>query len=112
MHATCHCTAIALTAPSPTGRMLECQCSICYRYGVIWAYYALDDVTLAKKDGVETRTYAWAKRNIEFHACGNCHCVMFWYPTDPERIGKIGVNVRMVAERGELEGVEVVRGGG
>ncbi|RMX92485.1 hypothetical protein D0867_14568 [Hortaea werneckii] len=111
MHATCHCSAITITAKPPTRRMLECQCSVCYRYGAIWAYYPLDEIAIAKKDGIDTRTYAWSKKNIEFHACGNCHCLMYWYPTDPERIKKMAINARMVVEREDLEGVEIFKEG-
>ena len=44
--AACHCGAVRLEAdPAPT-RVNDCNCSICRRYGVLWAYYGRGQVRL------------------------------------------------------------------
>ncbi|MDO8323802.1 MAG: hypothetical protein Q7T23_12775 [Phenylobacterium sp.] len=37
--ATCHCAAVRLTCEAAPTEVTECTCSICRRYGVLWAYY-------------------------------------------------------------------------
>ena len=51
MHSSCDCKAITLTTPKPDGRINECQCGVCFRYGAIWAYYPLDQITITKQEG-------------------------------------------------------------
>ena len=37
--ASCHCGSVRLEVDSPPSEVTECNCSICRRYGVLWAYY-------------------------------------------------------------------------
>ena len=38
--ATCHCGAVVLEVDSPPAEVNDCHCSICRRYGTLWAYYS------------------------------------------------------------------------
>jgi hypothetical protein len=92
--AACHCGAVRLEAdPAPT-RVNDCNCSICRRYGVLWAYYDRGQVRLVP--GFETtEVYLWGDRDIGFHRCAACGCVTHWAPArEPSLIR--GVNVRMM----------------
>jgi hypothetical protein len=127
MHASCHCTSIALILPPPTPPLYACPCSVCARYGAVWAYYPLADVELT--NGIRgtpiplstsaatnsdaatttTATYKHGKQNIAFHFCPKCHGLIFWWPMDEGKIKQMALNTRMVrGDRSELEGVEVV----
>lgn len=103
--AQCHCAAITLTAPQPSSKLYECPCSVCFRYGVIWAYYPLDQVVITKDDNVSTQSYAWGKQNIEFHFCARCGGLMYWWPTDAARIPQMAINARMLGSKEGLEGM-------
>lgn len=81
-------------AEQPT-EIFECNCSICRKLGVLWAYYARDEVTFEKGAGT-TRIYEWNKHWIQFHSCATCGCTTHWLPTDPEVRHKMGVNARLV----------------
>ena len=37
--ATCHCGAVRVDVPRKPRRLTSCNCSICRRYGTLWAYY-------------------------------------------------------------------------
>ena len=36
--ATCHCGAVGVDVPRRPRRLTSCNCSICRRYGTLWAY--------------------------------------------------------------------------
>jgi hypothetical protein len=69
----------------------DCNCSICRRYGVLWAYYPASDVTVSGA----TDTYMWDDKAIAFHRCKICGCVTHWSANDPA-VGRIGVNARLM----------------
>ena len=37
--ASCHCGSVRLEVDAPPSEVTECNCSLCRRYGVLWAYY-------------------------------------------------------------------------
>ena len=93
---SCHCGAVRLQVASAPAKVNECQCLICSRYGVRWAYYASTDVTISAPDA-GTATYQWGKRSIVFHRCPNCGCVSHWSAVDPS-YGRMGVNARLMPQ--------------
>ncbi|MEF2071408.1 GFA family protein [Consotaella aegiceratis] len=94
IEASCHCGAVRLRIASPPNEVTDCNCSICRRYGVLWAYYAPSDIELSNDN--ETDTYLWGPRSTAFHRCSVCGCVTHWSGVDPER-GRMGVNARLMA---------------
>jgi len=36
---SCHCGAVQLEIPSAPDHLTNCNCSICWRYGALWAYF-------------------------------------------------------------------------
>ncbi|HET9067175.1 MAG TPA: GFA family protein [Amaricoccus sp.] len=91
--ATCHCGAVELRLPRPR-RVRHCNCSLCRRYGVLWAYPLAAEVAV-RPDPPPTRTYAWNGRNVDFHHCRTCGCVTHWTPRRPGR-ERMGVNARLL----------------
>lgn len=57
--ATCHCAAVRLTCEAAPVEVTECTCSICRRYGVLWAYYEPAQVRI---EGGATEVYEWDDR--------------------------------------------------
>ena len=47
----CHCGAVRVTIPRKPRAVTDCNCSICRRYGVLWAYYKLPTVSVEAKRG-------------------------------------------------------------
>lgn len=91
--ATCHCGAICVTIPRRPRSVTDCNCSICRRYGVLWAYYKASTVRLEAKPG-SIDTYSWGRGALRFVRCAKCGCVMSWQRTKPDPDRKIGVNLR------------------
>ena len=91
--ASCHCGAVHLTVAAEPETVTECSCSICRRYGVLWAYYPPSQVTLSPPAGA-TDIYMWDDRSREFHRCKVCGCMTHMAAAD---IGHVfGVNARMM----------------
>lgn len=90
---TCHCGAVAITVPRKPRRLTSCNCSICRRYGALWAYYRVADVKLRCARGT-TQSYAWGERSLRFLRCRRCGCVMAWEPARRRSAGRMGVNAR------------------
>src|SRR5213083_3291845 len=99
VRAACHCGAIRITmAPAPSW-VLDCNCSICRRYGAMWAYSwdfianrALDARLIHGADAVET--YLWNDREIGFCRCKHCGCITHHVAMN-EAAKLRGVNGRM-----------------
>ncbi len=90
--ASCHCGAVAIAVADPT-EVTDCNCSICRRYGVLWAYCRPDQATFVATG--PTDRYLWDDRSIAFHRCAHCGCVTHWSAVAPER-QRMGVNARLM----------------
>ena len=95
VRAACHCTAVRLEVADLPDWVLDCNCTICRRYGAVWAYPDAAKVKLVRGDDA-TETYIWGDRMLAFHRCKVCGCVthMAALDTDPPRI--YGINARMI----------------
>ena len=92
--ASCHCGAVLLEIEAAPTEVTDCNCSICRRYGVLWAYYSPRQVRLLPP-GAATDTYMWNDRSLAFHRCPTCGCVTHWSAVDPA-YDRMGVNARLL----------------
>jgi hypothetical protein len=90
---TCHCGAVRVTIPRKPRSATDCNCSICRRYGVLWAYYKASTVRVEAKRGA-TQSYAWGGKALRFVRCATCGCVLCWQRVRPDPERKMGVNIR------------------
>ena len=95
IEASCHCGAVKLEIQSAPNEVTDCNCSICRRYGVLWAYYEPAQVRLIAKEGT-LEAYLWGEKSIAFHRCRNCGCVTHWAPVE-QPADRMGVNARLMA---------------
>ena len=91
--ASCHCGAVRIRLPRPA-QVTRCNCSLCRRWGVLWAYVPIAEVGFGPETPV-TDTYAWNGRNVDFHRCRSCGCVTHWLPRREGR-ERMGVNARLL----------------
>ena len=103
--ATCHCGAVEVEVPVAPSMVSDCNCSICRRYGVLWAYYPAAMVRVRAAPGA-TDGYEWGRKVIRFVRCRHCGCVMHWERIEPVEGSKMGVNARNFPA-GTLAGVPV-----
>lgn len=104
--ASCHCGAVRLQVPSVPAHLISCNCSICRRYGALWALYESSVVAVSGRDSLAA--YVWGKRTIRTMRCAICGCVTHWEPLDADAGQRFGVNMRNV-DPALIDGVEVRR---
>jgi hypothetical protein len=95
IESSCHCGAVKLAIRDMPISVTECNCSICRRYGVLWAYYSPAQVRIVATEGA-TEGYLWGDKSIEFHRCRKCGCVTHWAAAT-ESADRMGVNARLMA---------------
>lgn len=99
VRAACHCGMIRITMEPAPSWVLDCNCSICRRYGTLWAYSrdrigkrTLDATLVQGADAVEI--YVWGDRELGFCRCRSCGCVTHHVVLNEPAILR-GVNARM-----------------
>lgn len=91
--ATCHCGALRVEVPRKPRTLTDCNCSICRRYGTLWAYYKASTVRVSGAAGAR-RTYSWGRKDLRFVRCSTCGCVTHWEPAHRNKNSRVGVNWR------------------
>jgi len=91
IESSCICGAVRLEITRAPDEVTDCNCTLCRRYGALWAYYSPKDVSVPT--GL-TDTYSRPPKKIEFHRCKTCGCVTHWSPTDGRN--GMGVNARLM----------------
>lgn len=94
LKATCHCGAVSIAIPRRPDSLTNCNCSICRRYGGLWAYFSLSEVKVEAEEGV-LQSYQWGDRMLDFMRCGRCGCIVQWRPLVPPAGDRTGINIRM-----------------
>lgn len=101
---SCHCGAVRWQFDGLPDGATACNCTVCRRYGVLWAY-DYEDASIRVSG--PTRSYVRGKA-IEFHFCPVCGGVAFWraQATDEQGRRRIAVNLRL-AEPDEVARIPI-----
>jgi hypothetical protein len=92
---SCHCGVIRFTLAAAPETVTDCNCSICRRYGVLWAYFRPEQVRL-EPPLPKTDTYTTASHTLAFHRCRTCGCLTHWAPLDGRDPSRMAVNARLL----------------
>lgn len=104
--ASCHCGDVMLEISRRPRSLTECNCSICRRYGALWAYYSRRSVRTGAGSKAP-KIYGWGNRTLEYGFCGRCGCVMFHERSRKKGDDtRIAVNARMM-DPGDVAGLKV-----
>jgi hypothetical protein len=101
---SCHCGQVHFRFDGEPEGATACNCTVCRRYGVLWAYDYLDEGI-----HVSGPTTAYVRgKAIEFHFCPRCGNVAYWLALKTEEDGRrrIAVNLRL-AEPGEVAHIPI-----
>ena len=93
---SCACGRAGWTLTGDPGGITACNCTVCRRYGALWAYdYEGGRIALTGETAAFTR--AREDPALEFRFCPACACVVAWRGLRLEDDGRrrIAVNVRL-----------------
>lgn len=88
---SCHCGAVTLEVATAPVEVTSCNCSICRRSGLLWAYYPPSQVQVSGP----TDTYVWGDRSLALHRCRTCGLVSHWRAFDAS-YDRMGINARLL----------------
>ena len=90
MEGSCHSGAVTWRLAGVPESATACNCTVCRRYGVLWAYdHEGEGIHVAGP----TQAYVRGKA-IEFHFCPTCGCVAFWRARQLQDDGRRRIEVR------------------
>ncbi|NII12179.1 GFA family protein [Oleiagrimonas sp. C23AA] len=90
----CHCGAVHWRFDTPLEAATLCNCTLCRRYAVLWAYgHEGEGVTI----NGPTNSYRHGAGELAFHFCEQCGCVTHWraMSTDEQGRRRMAVNLRL-----------------
>ena len=97
LEGACHCGGSHWTLNGDPGPATACNCTLCRRYGALWAYdYEGERITVTGPSTCYTRT-GKADPTLEVRFCPNCGCVLCWrgLKIDEDGRRRIAVNLRL-----------------
>jgi hypothetical protein len=87
----CHCGRVRFRVRGDLDRLLECNCSICTKKGILHLIVPLEQFELLQ-GGKDLATYQFNTNTAKHTFCGHCGIHAFYVPrSDPD---KISVNAR------------------
>ncbi|MEM1231704.1 MAG: GFA family protein [Pseudomonadota bacterium] len=108
MEGHCHCQRVRWRMDKKPNSVSACNCTLCARYGVLWAYGYIDHNIHV--DG-PTRSYRRggdSDGDIDFHFCAHCGCVTHYISNVAGDDGRFwsAVNMRLT-ELGPIADLKV-----
>jgi hypothetical protein len=91
---SCHCGAVHFELARTPEWLTSCNCSVCRRLGVLWAYADASEIKLLREPDA-TFGYVWGDRTLAFHSCRTCGCSTHWESLQPDRSSRMAVNCRL-----------------
>lgn len=98
----CHCGKVKWSYPLALESVTACNCSLCSRYGALWAYGYLEDGIQISGD---TQFYEWGSKHSGFHFCTTCGCLAYYMARALNEKGhrRIAVNTRMAVNPDQVQ---------
>ncbi len=97
----CHCGNVKWTYDLPLESVTACNCTLCSRYGALWAYGYLED-------GISvfgtTKAYQRDRKLNGYHFCVECGCIAYYLSNHRDDSGllRIAVNLRLVTDPAQI----------
>jgi len=91
---TCLCGTVRVAARRRPHQVTQCNCSVCRRYGTLWAYYKRPGISIAAPRGALV-AYSCRPGRLRFVHCKTCGCVILWETARKRREDYVGMNARL-----------------
>jgi hypothetical protein len=107
---SCHCGKIKWEFLSFPESDTACNCTVCRRYGALWAYGFLDENVRLVGDSEAYRP----SNDIDFHSCPVCACLTHYVGVKRKEDGRLRavVNLRMASNPDQIGEIRIRHFGG
>lgn len=94
---SCHCGATHWTLEGDPGSATACNCTLCRRYGTLWAYDWENERIRVEGPHAAYARSDMGEPSLEILFCPACACVLSWRGLRPDGDGRrrIAVNLRL-----------------
>lgn len=92
--ATCLCGDVHIEVTTKPKQLTQCNCSVCRRYGTLWAYYTRKTIAIDAPGGLDA--FVKRVRGLRFMRCANCGCITNWEMQSKAATSRVGVNARLM----------------
>jgi hypothetical protein len=92
---TCLCEKVKVGAKRKPTQVTECNCSVCRRYGTLWAYYTRSAVVVDAPRGGLVAYRRRPEGRLRFVHCKTCGCVIRWETARDRPDERVGMNARL-----------------
>lgn len=101
LEGACHCGSVKWTYSLPLESVTACNCTLCARYGSLWAYAHLNHGITTTGP---TSSYMRGSKINKYHFCTNCGCVVYYLAIKPDEQGRLrmAVNLRTTTEPAKI----------
>ena len=103
---SCHCGNVKWKFEKPLESVTACNCSLCSRYGALWAYgHVGEGISISGA----TKAYRRGRKINGFHFCESCGCITYYLANAADEQGRyrIAVNMRMATDPAKIASVPV-----
>ncbi|MDM9620826.1 GFA family protein [Rhizobium sp. S96] len=109
-HGSCHCGEVRWTFRGNIPDATICNCTVCRRYGVLWAYDYDGEGIHVEDPNASLTSYIRGSRQISFNFCNRCGNLVSWRSLTSGDDGRtrIAVNLRL-AEPADVDDVPLQR---
>lgn len=99
LRGTCHCGAAEWTLAGDPGSVTACNCTLCHRYGALWAYDFEGERVAVTGATASFRRPGKTDPALEIVFCAACAGVLAWRGLRLEEDGRrrMAVNVRLAS---------------
>jgi hypothetical protein len=94
---SCHCGAVAYEVDVDLDGLIECNCSHCYRKGLVLTFVAPDAFRLKQGEDVQS-DYRFNTHNIRHQFCRTCGVQAFARGKAPDGSPMVAVNIRTLTD--------------
>ncbi|WP_443019220.1 GFA family protein [Sphingomonas sp.] len=97
LRGTCHCGAAGWTLAGDPGPITACNCTLCHRYGALWAYDFEGERVAVTGKTASFRRPGKTDPALEIVFCPSCAGVLAWrgLRLDEDGRRRMAVNVRL-----------------
>lgn len=94
---SCHCGAVAFEVDTDLETVIECNCTHCYRKGLMLTFVEPEAFRLTAGEGA-TKPYLFNRHAIEHQVCPTCGVEPYARGRTPDGREQIAVNLRCLTD--------------